>query len=449
MASTTMTANRTGSPEELVRASRITKLFPSPEGSGTFTVLQEIDLSVHQNEIVALLGRSGSGKTTLLRIMAGLIQPDAGEVLNNGKKLRGHNLDVAMVFQNFALLPWDTVQENVELGLKARGIPKEKRTKKSLDAIDLVGLDGFESAYPKELSGGMQQRVGFARAFVIHPNVLFMDEPFSGLDVLTAENLRGEIADLWEQGSFPAESILLVTHNIEEAVFLADRLIIMSANPGRIRGELKVELTRPRDRRSNEFKALVDYIYNLITKPELEMVGAPKAEEKALRFPPVPHARAGGISGLLELLVDQGGREDLPVLAAHLLLDVDDLFPIVDAAALLGFATVERGDVSVTEIGRRFAESDILTSKVIFRQQVTINVPLAVTIYQTLTEKSNRSMKADFFIDILDELYPGDEALRQFNTVVDWGRYAELFEYDAVERQLYLPRNGSETLPAE
>jgi NitT/TauT family transport system ATP-binding protein len=193
----------------------------------------------------------------------------------------------------------------------------------------------------------------------------------------------------------------------------------------------------------------VDYIYNVMTNPELDMVGEPKAEEKALRFPPVPHARAGGISGLLELLVDQGGREDLPVLAERLRLDVDDLFPIVDAAALLGFAQVEKGDVSVTEIGRQFAESDILTSKEIFRQQVVANVPLAVTIYQTLTEKSNRRMKADFFIDILDELYPGDEALRQFNTVVDWGRYAELFEYDAVERQLYLPRNGSETLPAE
>jgi NitT/TauT family transport system ATP-binding protein len=412
-------------------------------------VLQDIDLSVPRNEIVALLGRSGSGKTTLLRIMAGLIQPDSGEVLNNGEKLHGHNLDVAMVFQNFALLPWDTVQENVELGLKARGIPKEERARKAIQAIDLVGLDGFENAYPKELSGGMQQRVGFARAFVIHPNVLFMDEPFSGLDVLTAENLRGEIADLWEQGSFPAESILIVTHNIEEAVFLADRLIVMSANPGHIRGELKVELARPRDRKSSDFKALVDYIYNVMTNPELDVVGAPKAEEKALRFPPVPHARAGGISGLLELLVDQGGREDLPVLAERLRLDVDDLLTIVDAAALLGFATVEKGDVAVTEIGRQFALSDILTSKEIFSQQVVANVPFAVTIYQTLAEKSNHSMKADFFIDILDELYPSEEALRQFETVVDWGRYAELFEYDATERQLYLPTNEIGETPIE
>ncbi|MFN8443886.1 MAG: nitrate/sulfonate/bicarbonate ABC transporter ATP-binding protein [Caldilineaceae bacterium] len=439
-----MTMTTVHAQEVLIQASHISKLFPLPEGAGTFTVLQDINLTVNQHEIVALLGRSGSGKTTLLRIMAGLIKPNSGEIINQGQKLQGHNLDVAMVFQSFALLPWETVFENVELGLKARGTPKADRVQKALQAIDLVGLDGFENAYPKELSGGMQQRVGFARAFVIHPNVLFMDEPFSGLDVLTAENLRGEIADLWEQGTFPAESILIVTHNIEEAVYLADRLIVMSANPGRIRGELKVNLPRPRDRKSKEFKALVDYVYHVMTNPDLDVVGAPKVEEKAQRFAPIPHARAGGISGLLELLVDQGGREDLPALAERLRLDVDDLLTIGDAASLLGFATLAKGDVAVTEIGRSFATSDILSSKEIFRQQVATHVPFAQTIYQTLTEKSDHAMKADFFLDILDELYPSPEAVRQFETVVDWGRYAELFEYDAVERKLYLPTNGND-----
>lgn len=430
--------------EALIQAVNINKVFPLPGGGGTFTVLQEVNLAVHRKEIVALLGRSGSGKTTLLRIMAGLIQPDQGEVVSKGKKLKGYNLEVAMVFQNFALLPWETVLENVEVGLKARGVPKAKRTKKAVKAIDLVGLDGFENAYPKELSGGMQQRVGFARAFVIHPSVLFMDEPFSGLDVLTAENLRGEIADLWERGSFPADSILIVTHNIEEAVFLADRLIIMSANPGRIRGELKVELPRPRNRRSNEFKAFVDYIYNVMTNPEVEVVGSGGGAQPMLRFPPVPHARAGGISGLLELLTDQGGREDMPVLAERLRLDVDDLLTIVDAAALMGFAKVEKGDVAVTEIGQSFAATDILESKEIFRQQLIANVPFAFTIYKTLMEKSNRAMKADFFLDILDELYPREEAQRQFETIVDWGRFAELFEYDAGSKQLYLPIQPAE-----
>ncbi|MEN4043201.1 MAG: nitrate/sulfonate/bicarbonate ABC transporter ATP-binding protein [Anaerolineaceae bacterium] len=433
--------------EVLIQALNIQKSFPLPEGTGTFTVLDDLNLSVHRGEIVALLGRSGSGKTTLLRIMAGLIPPTGGEVINNGQKLRGHNLDVAMVFQNFALLPWATVQDNVELGLKARGVSKEERAKSALKAIDIVGLDGFENAYPKELSGGMQQRVGFARAFVIHPNVLFMDEPFSGLDVLTAENLRGEIADLWEQGSFPAESILIVTHNIEEAVFLADRLIVMGANPGRVRGELKVEIPRPRDRKSKDFKTMVDYIYTVMTNPDMNVEArGPSQPVEDLRFPPIPHARAGGISGLLELLVDQGGKEDLPVLAERLLLDVDDLLTIVDAAVLLGFATVEKGDVTVTESGKRFAETDILESKEIFREQVIAHVPFATIIHQTLQEKANQKMRADFFIDILDEQYPSEEAIRQFETVVDWGRYAELFEYDAGAKQLYLPSNGHEVL---
>ncbi|MEN4098533.1 MAG: AAA-associated domain-containing protein, partial [Anaerolineaceae bacterium] len=323
----------------------------------------------------------------------------------------------------------------------------EERAKSALKAIDIVGLDGFENAYPKELSGGMQQRVGFARAFVIHPNVLFMDEPFSGLDVLTAENLRGEIADLWEQGSFPAESILIVTHNIEEAVFLADRLIVMGANPGRVRGELKVEIPRPRDRKSKDFKTMVDYIYTVMTNPDMNVEArGPSQPVEDLRFPPIPHARAGGISGLLELLVDQGGKEDLPVLAERLLLDVDDLLTIVDAAVLLGFATVEKGDVTVTESGKRFAETDILESKEIFREQVIAHVPFATIIHQTLQEKANQKMRADFFIDILDEQYPSEEAIRQFETVVDWGRYAELFEYDAGAKQLYLPSNGHEVL---
>ena len=391
------------------------------------------------------LGRSGSGKTTLLRIMAGLIKPDGGKVIVNGQELRGHNLNVAMVFQSFALLPWETVQQNVELGLKARGIPAQERAQTAVKALDLVGLDGFENAYPKELSGGMQQRVGFARAFVIHPHVLFMDEPFSGLDVLTAENLRGEIADLWAQGSFPADSILIVTHNIEEAVFLADRLIVMGANPGRIRGELKVELARPRDRKTNEFKALVDYIYTVMTNPEMDVAEkTPQTEERRMRFPPVPHARAGGISGLLELVMDQGGREDLPVLAERLRLDVDDLLTIVDAAILLDFAKVAKGDVIVTEIGGEFTGANILESKRIFRQQLVANVPLAVTIHQTLAEKANHSMKEDFFVDILDEMYPPDEAQRQFDTVVDWGRYAELFEYHSNARTLYLAEDQTE-----
>ncbi len=432
----------------LIAVEQVNKSFPLPEGKGEFTVLRDINLRVQAGEVVALLGRSGSGKSTLLRIMAGLIPPSQGRVISNGRPLQGANQDVAMVFQSFALLPWLTVQENVELGLEARGVDHQERRARALKAIDLVGLDGFESAYPKELSGGMKQRVGFARAFVMEPKVLFMDEPFSALDVLTAENLRGEIDDLWNASSFPSQSILLVTHNIEEAVFLADRVIILGANPGYIRGKVVIDLPRPHERSSLRFKALVDYIYTVMTNPEAEVteevaVTAPTAPTQPSRSPyahPLPHVRAGGISGLLELLVDQPqGKDDIPRLAERLQLQVDDLLPILDGAVMLGFAQIKQGDVKLTEIGRNFATTTILQSKDLFGQQVLKSVPMLVSIVQTLREKHNGSMRADFFLDLLDEYYPRAEAERQFATAIDWGRYAELFEYDASEERLYLP----------
>ncbi|MBV9384952.1 MAG: nitrate/sulfonate/bicarbonate ABC transporter ATP-binding protein [Chroococcidiopsidaceae cyanobacterium CP_BM_ER_R8_30] len=439
----------------LLAVEQVSKSFPLPEGKGEFTVLQNVHLTVPAGEVVALLGRSGSGKSTLLRIMAGLIPPSQGQVISNGKRLQSTNNDVAMVFQSFALLPWLTVQENVELGLDARGVGREERRQQALKAIDIVGLDGFESAYPKELSGGMRQRVGFARAFVLKPLVLFMDEPFSALDVLTAENLRGEIDDLWNAGTFPARSILIVTHNIEEAVFLADRVIILGANPGHVRGEVVVDLPRPHDRNSDRFKSLVDYIYTVMTNPEAEVTGQvaavapqspvlePQPHESISRSPyanPLPHVRVGGISGLLELIVDQPeGTDDIPRLAERIQLPVDNLLPILDAIVLLGFAEVTQGDVKLTEIGKDFATTTILRSKDLFRQQVMRHVPVLVCIVQTLREKKNGSMRADFFIDLFDEYYPHAEAERQFATAVDWGRYAELFEYDADEERLYLP----------
>lgn len=430
----------------LIVGQNISKFFPLPEGNGTFTVLQDISIQINEDEVVALLGRSGSGKSTLLRILAGLIPPSSGTVISSGQPITGANPDVAMVFQSFALLPWATVQENVELGLKARGISRQERQARALKAIDMVGLDGFESAYPKELSGGMQQRVGFARAFVMQPKVLFMDEPFSALDVLTAENLRGEIGMLWEEKNFPAKSILIVTHNIEEAVLLADRVIILGANPGRVRGEVKIDLPRPRERNHPMFKELVDYIYTIMTNPEVEVISLqPMTEEKVIpRFAPLPHARVGGISGLLEFIVERGETEDIPKLAERLQLHTEDLLAIIDAATLLGFAKVEAGDITVTEIGHIFADANILSSKEIFRQQVLAHAPLVATIYQTLLEKDNQQMRADFFIDILDEYYPEEEAQRQFETAVDWGRYAELFEYDASERWLSLSVNSDE-----
>ncbi len=434
--------------ESLIAAENVNKSFPMPSGKGEHTVLREVSLTVRSGEVLALLGRSGSGKSTLLRIMAGLIPPSQGKVFSNGKPLRGANNDVAMVFQSFALLPWLTVQENVELGLEARGVHRDERRQRALKAIDLVGLDGFESAYPKELSGGMKQRVGFARAFVLQPQVLFMDEPFSALDVLTSENLRGEIDDLWNAGTFPSKSILIVTHNIEEAVFLADRVIILGTNPGRIRGEVVIDLPRSHDRHHSRFKTLVDYIYTVMTNPELEVTGAiatPSVTTLPTPASPyaqhLPHVRVGGISGLLELIVESTQEQSLDVykVAERLRLTVDDLLPLLEAADLLDFADVIQGDIKLTEIGRDFATTTILRSKDLFRQQVLEHVPLLVSMVQTLREKRSGSMRADFFLDLLDEYFPHEEAERQFATAVDWGRYAELFEYDASEDRIYLP----------
>jgi NitT/TauT family transport system ATP-binding protein len=441
----------------VIDAHEVCKSFPLPEGNGEFVVLHDVNASVARGEVVALLGRSGSGKSTLLRIMAGLIPSTSGTVTSTGVPLRGPNADVAMVFQSFALLPWLTVIENVELGLEARGVGRTERTKRALKAIDLVGLDGFESAYPKELSGGMKQRVGFARALVVEPKVLFMDEPFSALDVLTAENLRGEIDDLWNAGTFPAQSILLVTHNIEEAVFLADRVIVLGANPGVVRGVVQIDLPRPHNRSDARFKELVDHLYKIMTNPSMVISESPAADAAAttshthaVKAPapyarPLPHVRVGTISGLLELITEGDGTPSdvsLARLSERFGMPVDDLLPIVDATTMLGFTTVENSAVSVTDRGRDFATATILQSKDLFRQAVLAHAPIVATMFKTLGEKHDKSMRADFFLDVLDEYYPAHEAQRQFETAVEWGRYAELFEYDAVEERLTLSDGG-------
>ena len=430
--------------QPLIELHDINKSFPLPDG-GQFQVLHGISLTVNKGEVVALLGRSGSGKSTLLRIMAGLLPPSSGTCESSARPVTGGNPDVAMVFQSFALLPWLTVIENVMLGLEAQGVKRVERTKRALKAIDRVGLDGFESAYPKELSGGMKQRVGFARATVIEPKVLFLDEPFSALDVLTAENLRGEIDELWNSGSFPSEAILIVTHNIEEAVFLADRIVILGSNPGVVRGELVVDLPRPHDRTSARFQELVDRIYSIMTHPTAAI--APTTAAAAPATPVgykvrLPNVHAETISGLLELLSEQGDDEhEVAEVSERLGVTTDALLTLLDACTMLGFATVDHGSIMLTPIGKQFADATIEHSKEIFRNQVLAHAPMIAAMRGVLMSKSDHTMYFDFFLDLLEEQYPVDEARMQLLTAIDWARYSELFEYDASASRLYVPQD--------
>ncbi len=327
--------------------------------------------------------------------------------------------------------------ENVEAPLKARGMDSAEQRKRSLKILDTVGLDGFQSAYPKELSGGMRQRVGFARALVVEPEVLFMDEPFSALDVLTAENLRSELLELWHNKTIPTKAIFLVTHNIEEAVLLADRIIVLGRNPGVVRTDFKVTLPHPRDRKSGAFTQLVDYIYKVLTQPGAKppaLPAAPTGKERA-HYQELPHARPGGIAGLLELLLDHNGKDDIYRLADDLAFEIDDLLPIVDAAALLGFLTITEGDAEITPAGAEFANSEILRQKELFRTAAVANVLLLRQIVRALESKSDGSVSEEFFHDLLDEQFTEEITLKQLETAVSWGRYAELFDFDAARRR--------------
>ena len=426
--------------EAIIRAHALEKSFPQADGHNV-QIIAPLDLSVYPGTIVALLGASGSGKSTLLRMLSGLTQPSSGEVLWHGRPLSETAPNVAIVFQSFALVPWLTVLENVEAPLVARGMEEPERRRRALRSINTVGLKGFENAYPKELSGGMKQRVGFARALSVQPEVLFMDEPFSALDVLTAENLRSELLDLWLENKMDIKTIFIVTHNIEEAVLLADRVIVLGRNPARIRADFRVPLPQPRDRKSPLFVVYVDYIYKVMTTPDAVLAPpTPGTRTQPARYPLLPHARPGGIAGLLEILIDSGGSEDLYHLAEKLLMEVDDLFPIVEAAVLLGFAELKEGDVDITPAGKAWAEADIDSQKQLFREAALSRILLFQQIDKILRQKSDHSIPLELFRDILDEHQPEEEIQRQLETVLSWGRYCELFNYDSEQQRLYLPQ---------
>src|SRR5271156_3684856 len=435
--------------EPIIEARQIEKSYTQPDGR-QIQVIAPVDFSVEPNTIIALLGPSGSGKSTLLRMLSGLAAPSAGEVLWHGQPITKCSPNVAIVFQSFALFPWLTVLDNVEAPLLAKGVTHFERHKRALKALASVGLHGFESAFPKELSGGMKQRVGFARALAVEPEILFMDEPFSALDVLTAENLRGELLELWLGKKVSTGSIFIVTHNIEEAVLLADRIIVLGRNPAKIRADFRVPLQHPRDRKSAAFVLYVDYIYKVMTQPQLELAPPSKTEHKEKAAAQMlPHSRPGGVGGLLELLNDRGGGEDTYHIAEDLLLEIDDLLPILDAATLLAFATVHEGDVRITEKGRAFAQADIPTRKVFFREAVLAHVSLLQQIQSTLQKKSNHTMPVEFFRDLLDERFAQVEVEQQIETALNWGRYAELFTYDAEDDTVHLhtPDHRGEASP--
>jgi NitT/TauT family transport system ATP-binding protein len=411
----------------------VCKSFRKPDGD-ELVVLENVNLTLRPGEIVGLLGRSGSGKSTLLRVIAGLDEPSGGLVNYLGQPVTGPASGIAMVFQSFALFPWLTVLENVQLGLEALGVPEAEQRKRSLQAIDLIGLDGFESAYPRELSGGMRQRVGFARALVVHPNILLMDEPFSALDVLTAETLRSDFLDLWGEGQLPIRSVLLVTHNIEEAVQMCDRMLIFSTHPGRVVSEIPVDLPQPRHAQDPRFHALIDRVY-------VEMTARPRGEPRGARTErfagtgigtALIHVSSNVLTGLLEAVNEPpyNGRADLPVIAEEQHLEVDDLFPAAEALQMLRFAEVEGGDIKLTEAGLQFARSETDERKKLFARHLITYVPLAAHIRRVLDERASHTAPKSRFFDELEDYMAEEAAEQTLRTIISWGRYAELFAYD-------------------
>ena len=416
------------------------------KGGAALRVLDNINFTLHENEIVALLGKSGSGKSTFLRIIAGLINPTHGEVKYRDKKVSAPVPDVSMVFQSFALMPWLTVLQNVELGLEARNIQEKERKKRALKAIDMVGLDGFENAYPRELSGGMKQRVGFARALVLEPDVLLMDEPFSALDILTAENLREDLLDLWEDND-AMQGILYVTHSIEEAVLTADRIIIFGSNPGFIRGELKINIPHPRSSQDPAIADLVDEVYKMMTtaqtKELTERMNKKTAMSIGYRLPDVDISE---FTGLLDEISDiENDKEiNLPKLADELHLDIDELFPIIEILSILRFAEVSEGDIKMTAMGRKFIDSDTDNKKFIFGRLFLKYIPLAHHVVNILNDRELKNAPKDRFLAELDDHFPAEVAERVFDTFIDWARYAELLSYDSNTDLLSLDENAKQ-----
>src|SRR5436309_3511579 len=398
-------------------------------GAKRYVAVQGVNLEVRTGEFVCLLGPSGCGKSTLLRIVTGLSPATEGRVLYRGSLLTGVNPHATIVFQTFALYPWLTVQENVEIALKARGVPRPARAERARSLLDTVGLDGFESAYPRELSGGMRQKVGFARAMAVEPELLCLDEPFSALDVLSAEALRGELVELWLSRAIPTRAILMVTHNIEEAALMADRIVVMGKNPGHVVAEIPITLRHPRHRKDTAFQALTDKVYAAVTGKR--DVAEPSGRRQAL-----PRARLNAVAGLLEKVAAEGGRADLYRLSQELAADLGDILPVVEAAEKLGFLTDEDGDLLITRTGHAYAEAKILARKELLAGRA-LRLPLIAWVYETLQQDDDGRVAKEYFVDGLQCDF-GERSEEQVNTAIQWGRAAELFDYDMDRDELFI-----------
>jgi NitT/TauT family transport system ATP-binding protein len=421
----------------LLELSRVSQVYGS--GERQFTAIKDFDLTLKEGEFAALLGPTGCGKSTLLRIIAGLQVPTGGRVIYRGRPLKGVNPQATIVFQTFALFPWLTVQENVEVALKAHGVPPKLRTSRALDLLDRVGLDGFETAYPRELSGGMLQKVGFARAMAVEPELLCLDEPFSALDVLSAEALRGDLLELWTGGKIPTKAILMVTHHIEEAVFMSDRIVVMDKDPGRVIMNLKVDLPHPRLRKDPRFLNLVDRVYMVLagqTQPEHVELGTAPGEPGRTRA--LPHINIDDLSGLLEHLDNMpNNRADIYALAQELQVNSDELLRLIEAVELLGFANVAYGDITLNPLGETFAEASIRSRKEIFATRIR-RLPLFKWLLSLLRASDKKQMEWDVVQKALELEFHEEEAERQLDTAIDWGRYAELLAYDDSSQILFL-----------
>lgn len=425
--------------QNLIELSQVAKSFKAADGKARL-ILDKLDFNLQDGEIVALLGKSGSGKSTLLRIMAGLISADTGKLSYRNQAIYGPVAGIAMVFQSFALFPWLTVQQNVELGLEAQGVPQQERSDRADAVLELIGLAGFGGALPRELSGGMKQRVGIARALVTNPDVLLMDEAFSALDVLTGETLRNDMLELWDQKRIPTKGILIVSHNIEEAVMMADRIIILSSDPGRIRCEVHIDLPRPRNVDSSEVRALIDEVYGLMTMRPVQETNASETSHKHLGYR-LPDTDVSRIEGVLDLLADSPffGRADLPKIAEESELSDEELFPTYEALGLLGLAVIEKGDILLSALGKHYVEGDQTLRQEIFGQQLLTHVPLAAHIRRNLESDSAGSLPEQNFLKLLEEFMEAEEAKRVLEIAVEWGRYGEVYEYDYHTGRLTLP----------